>query len=224
MPDRIQWVLVQLLVAILLSVFYGGLSRALDAVYPNNIVWWFLVPIVGLGICLWFVSERMIAAALPIHWQDGRPFGPTPRSVHVSWRTAVRVPVAVPFALFPTRLFSILLRGLTVQHEPALRWVVSVLLALALLVLAVVVRSIRRELRLLRHGDVAMALVESRDDDGEGPATIRYFFATDSGVAVRGKSVDHWYRVPVGDTVPIFYDPNNPKDRVAACGCWLEVD
>jgi hypothetical protein len=69
-----------------------------------------------------------------------------------------------------------------------------------------------------------MALVLSREDDGEGPAMIRYQFVVDGGVVLSGRSVDHWYRLHAGSMVPVFYSSNNVRDHVAACGCWFEAE
>src|SRR6185295_16435695 len=43
----------------------------------------------------------LICAFLPRRWQDGRPYGAAPRKVHLSWRSAVLLPVMVPWVLFP---------------------------------------------------------------------------------------------------------------------------
>jgi len=51
-----------------------------------------------------------------------------------------------------------------------------------------------------------------------------YHFITPSGVAVSGRAYDRGYGVREGSDVPVFYCANNPKDHVAACGCWFEVD
>ncbi len=58
-----------------------------------------------------------------------------------------------------------------------------------------------------------------------GLAWLRmYHFITPSGVAVSGRAYDRGYGVREGSDVPVFYCANNPKDHVAACGCWFEVD
>lgn len=69
-----------------------------------------------------------------------------------------------------------------------------------------------------------MALIEHRTGTGEDPwEGIRYRFMTTHGVAVSGRAYDRGYGVSEGSSVPVYYDPQRPKDHIAACACWLEA-
>lgn len=210
-----------------LSVFYVGLSLALGAfpakeTFAQNMLYWFLVPIVGVT-CLGLFVAQLAPRFMPIPWEAGHNFGSAPRRVHLSLRTAVRSPAVLPLLLFPTRLFSMMW-----MVEPGFgfpRRIVAVVVALSAIVIAFMMRRGRRELRLLRRGDVAMGIIAHRTNSGEDPFEIvRYQFTAADGVALSGSAYDKGYRLREGASVPVFYDPKNPTDHAAACGCWFEAE
>src|SRR5213594_3268905 len=96
----------QLAGAIALSIFYVGLSLALGGWNARNALYWFLVPICGVTCCALFVAH-VVPRLLPTPWAIERRFGRPPRRVHLSWRTAVRVPAGLPLLLFPGRMLAI---------------------------------------------------------------------------------------------------------------------
>src|SRR5262245_10317711 len=207
-----------------LATLYVGLSLALGALSPwkheFGILYWFLVPTVGLT-CGAMALAQLVQRFAPIPWLAQRGFGATPRRVHLSWRAAVRGPAILPVLFFPWYLVSLLWRA----GGRAPRSIAAVLVALSLLAVAVSIRKLRRELRLLRDGAVAMALIDHRTSTGEDPwEAIRYHFTTAGGVGVTGHGFDRGYGVQEGGIVPVYYDPDRPKDHIAACACWLEAD
>jgi hypothetical protein len=43
------------------------------------------------------------------------------------------------------------------------------------------------------------------------------------GMVIAGRSRDAGYGVREGSSLPVFYDPSNPRNHVAACGAWFEA-
>jgi hypothetical protein len=214
---------VQLAFSIVLAALYVGLAISLGALtpwkHPLGALYWFLVPTVGMT-CAGMAVAGMVQRFAPVPWSAQRELAAAPRRVHLSWRAATSGPALLPVLFFPWYIASLMwtLGG----RGP--RSMAAVIFACALLAVGLSIRKIRREHRLLRDGAVAMALVEYRTNTGEDPwEWIRYRFVTARGIAVSGRGYDRGYRIGVGETVPVFYDPNRPKDHIAACACWLEV-
>ena len=207
-----------------LATLYVSLSLALGALspwkYEFGILYWFLVPTVGLTCCAMAIAQ-LIQRFATIPWIADRGFGYPPRSVHLSWRAAVRGPALLPVLFFPWYLVSLLW---SIDNRDG-RLIAAVIVALALVAVGLVIRKLLREIRLLRDGAVAKALIDHRTNTGEDPwEAIRYHFMTADGVAVSGRAYDRGYGVREGSIVPVFYDPRRPKDHIAACACWLEAD
>jgi len=206
-----------------LATLYVGLALALGALspwkYEFGILYWFLVPTVGLT-CVAMAVAQIVQRLAPIPWIAARGFGFPPRRIHLSWRAAVRGPSILPVLFFPWYLISSSWR-----IGGGARFIAAVLVGLALVAVALAVYKLHREIRLLRDGAVAMALIDHRTSTGEDPwEAIRYRFMTSNGMAVSGRAYDRGYGVREGSIVPVFYDPNRPKDHIAACTCWLEAD
>ena len=206
----------QLAVTIALTVLYIGLSLALGGVRPtNDFPWWIFVPCFVM-VCAGFIAKWIIAI-LPIPWVNGPRYGSPPRRVHLSWRAAVRLPVyAVPL-LIPWHMFSIL------RMHVDLDGVLYLLAALALAILVLVARRRRREIGLLRGGEVTLALVDYREVTQEELDRIYYHFTTARGI-FSGRALYTGYDVLEGSSVPVFYDADNPKDHVVACASWFEAE
>lgn len=207
-----------------LATLYVGLSLALGALspweYEFGILYWFLVPTVGLT-CGAMAIAQIVQRFAPIPWNDGRGFGSPPRRVHLSWRAAVRGPAILPLLFFPWYLVSLFWK----TGDRGGRVIAAVIVALALAAAALAVRKLHREMRLLRDGAVAMALIDHRTNTGEDPwEGIRYRFVTADGAAVSGRAYDRGFGVREGSIVPVYYDPERPGDHMAACACWLEAD
>jgi hypothetical protein len=209
----------QIAVTLALTVLYVGLSLALGGVRPTNgFPWWFFVPCFVM-VCTGLIAKGTIAI-LPIPWVNGQHYGPPPRRVHLSWRAAVRLPVyAVPL-LIPWHMLSIL------RFHFDLDWVLWIVFALAFAILAHMARRRRREIRLLRGGEVTLALVDYREVDTEWQDRITYHFITARGTMVSGRVLYAGYENGIleGSSVPVFYDADNPRDHVVACASWFEAD
>jgi hypothetical protein len=118
-----------------LTVLYVGLSLTLGGVHPKSgMPWWFFVP-VAVTFCASYVAER-ISAILPLLWGNGRRYGSPPWRVHLSWRTAVRIPALVPVFLIPCHLVSIL------RLHFAIGWMIYILVPFPLVLL--VIGALRR--------------------------------------------------------------------------------
>ena len=207
----------QLAATIGLTFLYAGLSLALGGVRPGSgFPWWFFVRCIvmaGAGLV-----ATWIMASLPIPWADGRRYASQPRRLHLSWRAAVRLPVYGPSLLLPWHFLSIL------KMHVDLGGVLYLLIALVLAALALVWFKRRREIRLLREGEVASALVDHRENTSEWMDRISYHFTTRSGTVVSGRAFYTGYNVLEGAAVPVFYDPADPDSHVAACASWFEAD
>jgi uncharacterized protein DUF3592 len=210
--------------AVGLASAYVALAVALGALSPwkheFGILYWFLVPTVGLT-CVALAIAQLVQRIAPIPWSRGRSVPPPPRRVRLSWRASVRGPALLPLLFFPWYLLSLMWGS---GHRGA-RSVAGVLAALLLVALVFTVRKLRRETRLLRDGAAAAANIEHRTSSGEDPwEIVRYSFVTADGVVVSASAFDRGYGVRAGSTVPVFYDPQRPEDHIAACSCWLETE
>ncbi|OGQ95125.1 MAG: hypothetical protein A2521_00235 [Deltaproteobacteria bacterium RIFOXYD12_FULL_57_12] len=208
----------QIAVTITLTFLYFGLSLAFGGVRPGGFIWWFFAPCIVM-VCAGFIASG-IMAILPVPWTNGRRYGPPPRRVHLSWRAAVRLPVYAPPLLIPWHMLSIL------RMHFDLDWVLYLLVTLALAILAIVAQRRRREILLLRSGEVTLALVDYREVDIEWADRITYHFMTARGITVSGRGLYAGYEngVVEGSSIPVFYDADNPRDHVVACASWFEAD
>lgn len=214
----------QLALSIVLATVYVGLALALGALSPwkheLGILYWFLVPTVGLT-CVGMALAHLVQRLAPVPWSREPRYPPPPRRVHLSWRAAVRGPSILPVLFFPWYLVSTLWRA---SDKSGPRSAAAVIVALALLAAGLSIRKLLRETRLLRGGAVAPAYIEHRTSTGEDPwEGIRYRFVTADGVEVWGRAFDRGYRVQEGSIVPVYYDAGRPKNHIVACACWLEA-
>ena len=209
----------QVALAVALAVLYVGITLTLGNIPSYPILLWFFAP-AGVTIVVGFAAQG-ISAILPLPWSTGRRYEPPPRRVHLSWRAAVRVPASLPWLCFPWFALSSL-----PWTQNGLLWVKWIVGALALALLARLARRIRREFRLLRCGDVGMALVLGQDSstDSSEMDRIDYRFTAADGTAVVARGWDRGYGIPVGSEVPVFYVASNPRDHIVASGSWLEAD
>jgi hypothetical protein len=208
---------IQFAAAVTLASFYVGLSLALGGMHPRNgIPLWFLVPS-SVAFCGGIIATKT-SAVLPLPWSPAGQVAGPPRRVHLSWRAAFRLPYWVPVLLIPWHIMYILRLHLN------LGWIAY---ALALIVLAgLVIMAFRcsREIRLLRSGNTAMALVLRRISVAEVDDRVVYEFVNDTGTIISGRAWDLGYRVSEGSLVPVFYEAGNPRNHVIACACWFEAD
>ena len=91
-----------------------------------------------------------------------------------------------------------------------------------LVIVALMLRQITRQKLLLADGEIAMARVTKRRASRHGPA-IQYEFGTPLGQQFSRGAADGSGRVSAGMSVPVFYDPQNPKRQLALCGSLYEV-
>jgi hypothetical protein len=207
----------QIIVTIALTAIYVGLSLALGGVHANNGPWWFFLPCI-VSACA-FVVAKIIFDKLPLPWANEQGYGSPPRRVHLSWRAAVRLPAYAPFLLILWHFLSILRMHFDID---------GVLYGMSMLVLgimAIVAHRRRREIRLMRSGDVTMAFIESRENTAEWQDDrICYHFIAIDGTTVPGRVLYTGYDVRAGHSVPVFYDAKHPRDHVVACASWFEAD
>jgi hypothetical protein len=96
-------------------------------------------------------------------------------------------------------------------------------LALLLLLLPLSVwRSIRRERGLLETGELTMGRILKKWNTRDG-VTVFYEFQDQSGQTQKRSGMDYSRTLEIGMAVPVFYDRENPKRQVPACGALHEV-
>ena len=208
----------QLALGLGLAIFYLGLSQRLIQLFPASgfVLGWFFVP-AFMMIATGF-SAHFICRLLPRRWETDRPYGQAPRRVHLSWRAAVRAPVMLPWILFPGNFLWLM------RADPVFRPILWSVGAAAPAIVALLVLRVRGKIRLLRWGEVANAIVHQRDDEEEPNNRVFFSFTTRDGTEVSGWGWDLGYKVPVGGSLPVFYDAKDPTRHVAGCSCWFEAD
>jgi hypothetical protein len=90
-------------------------------------------------------------------------------------------------------------------------------------ILAWVATRRAHELRLVRSGEVATAVVDRRENSDETTDRITYHFSTARGTTVAARASFLGHDIHPGTGVPVYYDPTNPTDHVAACATWFEA-
>lgn len=96
-------------------------------------------------------------------------------------------------------------------------------MSLVILVFMVVVANMAaKQKQLLADGELSMARVADRVLARNGP-NIRYEFTTLLGEQLSGSAQDGTRKLSVGMSVPVFYDPQNPKRQLALCASFYEV-
>jgi hypothetical protein len=83
-------------------------------------------------------------------------------------------------------------------------------------------RSLAQQRRLLAMGELSVARV-TKQWTARNASGIRYEFTTPTGETVSGMTTDHSRQLLVGMSLPIFYDPQEPKKQVAPCAAFYEV-
>jgi len=206
----------RLAAAIALAFLYAGVTLAWGGVHPRGGPWWIFAPfivIAGAGLLAEFVSST-----LPKPWSEGRRYGQPPRRVHLSWRQVFRVPALAPLLVFLYYVYW----SLSLHFD--IGWVAYVVATLVALAVVFVARGRRREIRLLRDGEVALGTIDRRSDIGEGADRLAFHFTTGDGRIVASRGWDVGYGVKTGSAVPVFHDAGDPRDHVIACGCWFEAE
>jgi len=98
--------------------------------------------------------------------------------------------------------------------------------ALPVVLIAVIAFVLRRSLAqqrwLLAEGDLAMARVTKQWTARNGSG-IRYEFTMPDGELFSSVSADNSRQLEVGMSVPVFYDPEEPKKQVALSAAFYEV-
>jgi len=94
---------------------------------------------------------------------------------------------------------------------------------------AIVSRGLGREKELVRNGEVAVATVTStsnspskvnRNDDVR---IVEYQFRDESGALMEGTSVDPTFLLREHSAMLVFYDPDDPTQRVTQCAAYYQV-
>jgi len=152
---------------------------------------------------------------------------PPPREVRM--RTRGKIGFAVVFLVFGGLAIFILVLMRTVEKggsatpaTPGFTATMSVLVAFSLLLPILIFRSSLKQKKLMINGQFALARITGqwtmRNSNG-----ISYTFTDASGRVFNCRGNDPGRTFFEGMTVPVFYNPDNPKKQVAACCSAYEV-
>ena len=84
----------------------------------------------------------------------------------------------------------------------------------------------KRNIPLLRDGELAFGRVTSQQTVQQGKASyssIAYEFKTSSGQSMQNTAKDLSYSVFEDMTIPVFYDPADPSKNIPLCATYLRV-
>lgn len=156
---------------------------------------------------------------------------PRPRRVRFrfqgSFAPAIALLVMVIFALVGFFLSAHASRNVPNARGsfPALVPMFSVLLVFLLVVILPFFRA-KRDLPLLRDGELAFARVTSQQTVQQGKTSysrIDYEFKTSSGELKQNSAKDLTNSVFEEMTIPVFYDPLDPVKNITPCATYLQV-
>jgi uncharacterized protein (DUF983 family) len=155
---------------------------------------------------------------------------PRPRRVRFSFRGSFAA-IAVMLAGILV-FFGVVLATANVRHVPnnrgsfAMFFPLVFLLAVFAIIIAVPLFRGKRDLPLLRDGELALARVIAQQTVQQGKTSysrIDYEFKTSSGEVIRNSCRDLTSSAFEEMTVPVFYDPRNPSKNIAACATYFKV-
>jgi uncharacterized protein (DUF983 family) len=152
-----------------------------------------------------------------------------PRRVRFSFRgsfAAVAVMLAAILVFFGVIMATANARHVPNRGSPAMFFPLIFLLAVSAIIVVVPLFRGRRELPLLRDGQLAFARVIAQQTIQQGKTSysrIDYEFKTSSGEVVRNSCRDLTSSVFEDMTIPVFYDPLSPSKNIAACATYLKV-
>jgi hypothetical protein len=150
-----------------------------------------------------------------------------PRGVRMARRGVFNLSVILLIVLlFVTIMVVRLVRMWVVLHSFAKfetrEWGMVGFTAFLLLVLLLQWRRMARERDLLENGQIALGRVVQKWASRNN-STITYEFQDAAGRNHRAADTDYTRRLEPGMTVPVFYNPDRPQRRVAACATFHEV-
>jgi hypothetical protein len=88
------------------------------------------------------------------------------------------------------------------------------------------IRDARRDRRLLAEGDLAIGIITRQELSGgkHRRSTIRYEFKDTAGRLVQGEGTDQSRELYEDMTLPVFYNPANPRENVALATASCELE
>jgi hypothetical protein len=152
---------------------------------------------------------------------------PRPRQVRMSRQGKMSVTmISVALLVFACALIAMAVMQPAAAPgnitSPARPLVYVLPLGLVAVIMFVMQRALDRQRQLLADGELAMARVTKQWTARNGNG-IRYEFATPAGETLSRMTTDNARQLLVGMTVPVFYDPQQPKKQVALCAAFYEI-
>lgn len=175
-------------------------------------------------------SERGASGSLPGPYDEmcGILGGlPRPRTVRMSHRGKLMASLLLAALLASLGMYAV--AGVAMRRTagnsysgPSQFPVFALSFAFIAVFVFVMLHMIASQKRLLAEGEFAVGLVTKQWAARNGPS-IRYEFSSPMGERFWGISADGSRQLSVGMNVPIFYDPQNPKKKLALCASFHEV-
>lgn len=152
---------------------------------------------------------------------------PPPRPVEVNRRGKRMLTLSLLFAFgmeafLLWTLYGVAQRASMVPNSQG----AEILLAFFMILMAswplFVRRGIVRHQKLMENGAVAIGRI-TEQRDFKNASAIRYEFEDSAGHTVTGLGNDRTRSFSPGMSVPVFYDPQNPKRQIAVCCAYSEI-
>jgi uncharacterized protein (DUF983 family) len=185
----------------------------------------------AIAVAKFTVNPDLVQAQLPLDQSlQMLQSLPRPRRVRFSFRGGSAA-VAVMLAGILV-FFAVVLATANARHVPnnrgnfAMFFPLIFLLAVFAVIIVVPLFRGKRDLPLLRDGELALARVIAQQTVQQGKTSysrIDYEFKTSGGQVVRNTCRDLTSSFFEDMTIPVFYDPLNPAKNIAACATYLKV-
>jgi hypothetical protein len=173
-------------------------------------------------VCLFAVGVGTVV--MPLSFLLPEPpvaSGPPPRASRLTVRAILLIPAWALFFMFPliptVAALGALRRLLRGEAGPPDIPLLAIGAAIPLIIVVLAGATLIRHRRLVIRGQTAAGRVTEFVKGG-----FRYTFQVASGVAHLGQGTAQSFRIKVGATINVFYDPDNPKSSVASCASFFE--
>jgi uncharacterized protein (DUF983 family) len=152
---------------------------------------------------------------------------PRPRPVRVSRKGRSNLLIALAGVaafdlIFLAHIWTAYKEAGSFQALPRADWMWLMLAVAMALIPYATWKNVKRQRALLETGEVALATI-LKQFGNRSTFSIQYEFRDAQGLKVTGLATDNTRSLYEGMNVPVFFDAQNPKQRVAQCESFCEV-